>query len=57
MESLTFIMCLAMFFGQFIVLLKTGELNEMIFCVVLITMGLCSIAWNIGHKNNKEENR
>ena len=55
MESLTFIMCLGMFFGQFITLLKTGELNEMIFCVILITMGLCSIAWNIGHKNNKEE--
>lgn len=55
MESLTFIMCLGMFFGEFINLLKGGEFHETIVCIILITMGLCSIAWNIGHKNNKEE--
>jgi hypothetical protein len=46
-----------MFFGQFITLLRTGEFNEMIFCVILITMGLCSIAWNIGHKKNNKEDK
>ena len=54
MKIIAFSVCIGTYIGLIINFIKYGELNEMIFCAVLIAMSLCSIASNIRHKNNKE---
>ena len=55
MESITFLMALSFLIGTIISAFATRMVNWTAIYICLIVMSICSVAWNIGHKNKEEK--
>lgn len=55
MEVLTWLLALALFMGTIISAFAYGGTEWNTIYVCLGVMSVCSVAFNIGHKKNKEE--